>query len=132
YLAGQADEIDETNVELLTSASDIEQGKEIYTMQCVVCHGTQGEGGVGPNFADQYWIHGGDIKDLFRTIKYGVPEKGMISWSALLRPSEMQQVASYILTFQGTSPTNPKAPQGELWTPEAPSEAMLQDSVGAQ
>ncbi|MDX1477922.1 MAG: cbb3-type cytochrome c oxidase N-terminal domain-containing protein [Saprospiraceae bacterium] len=130
YLATQADQIDETNVTVLTSEADLAKGLEIYTAHCVVCHGTQGEGGVGPNFADPYWVHGGDIKDLFRTIKYGVPEKGMISWSALLRPSEMQQVASYILTFQGTDPPNAKEPQGELWTPEAPSEAMLQDSIG--
>ena len=129
YLATRADNIDESNVELATDPADIAAGQEIYMAQCVVCHGPSGEGGVGPNFTDKYWIHGGDIKDLFRTIKYGVPEKGMISWSSQLRPSQMQQVASYILTMQGTNPPNGKAPEGELYEPPAPAEAMLQDST---
>ncbi len=115
FLATQPDLIDETNVELLTEASDIAAGEAIYKLQCVVCHGQFGEGTVGPNFTDEYWVHGGDIKDLFRTIKYGVPEKGMISWSSQLRATEMQQVASFILTFQGTDPPNQKDPEGELW-----------------
>ncbi|MFN8710031.1 MAG: c-type cytochrome, partial [Planctomyces sp.] len=59
-----------------------------YGAHCVACHGTMGEGGVGPNFTDNYWIHGGDIKSIFKTIKYGVPEKGMISWQAQLNPSD--------------------------------------------
>lgn len=115
YLSRQANLVDETNVEALTDENEIALGKSIYDVNCVACHGALGEGGVGPNFADQYWIHGGDIKDLFRTIKYGVPEKGMISWQSQLRPSEMQRVASYILTFQGTNPPNAKEPQGELY-----------------
>ena len=96
-------------------------------VNCAVCHGQLGEGGVGPNFTDAYWVHGGDIKDLFRTIKYGVPEKGMISWSSQLRPAEMQKVASYILTLQGTDPPNQKAPEGELWVP--PTETVPQDTT---
>jgi len=115
FLSTQADQIDETNVELMTDASDLSAGEAIFKLQCVVCHGQFGEGTVGPNFTDEYWVHGGDIKDLFRTIKYGVPEKGMISWTSLLRPSEMQQVASFILTLQGTDPPNQKDPEGELW-----------------
>lgn len=127
YLSTLADEIDETNVELLTDEGSLAVGEEIYFSQCVVCHGQNGEGGVGPNFTDQYWVHGGDIKDLFRIIKYGVPEKGMISWQSQLRPSQMQQVASYILTLQGTDPPNQKEPEGELYIPET-KEAMAQDT----
>ena len=123
FLSRQANLVDETNVEVLTDEGEVALGKTIYDVNCVACHGTLGEGGVGPNFADEYWISGGDIKDLFRTIKYGVPEKGMISWQAQLRPAEMQRVASYILTFQGTDPPNAKEPQGELYVkPEVQSE----------
>ncbi len=124
YLEQVANNVDETNAVLLTDASDLQIGKEIYTTNCVACHGEQGQGGVGPNFADPYWIHGGDIKDLFELIKYGVPEKGMIAWQDQLRPTEIQQVASYILQFQGTNPPNAKEPQGELYTPsETPSDS---------
>ncbi len=113
YLAKQANNVDETNVIALTDADAISQGKTIWDANCLVCHGAGGEGGVGPNMADEYWLHGGTINDIFKTIKYGVPEKGMIAWSAQLRPVDMQKVASFILTLQGTNPPNAKEPQGE-------------------
>jgi cytochrome c oxidase cbb3-type subunit 3 len=110
--------IDEFNVTRLTDEESLAAGEEIYIKLCLVCHGANGEGGVGPNMTDEYWIHGGDIKDLFRTIKYGVPEKGMISWQNQFTPEQMQQSASFMLTFQGTNPPNQKEAQGELWVPE--------------
>ena len=76
---------------------------------------------IGPNFTDKFWIHGGSINDLFRTIKYGVPQKGMISWQSKLSPSDMRDVASFILTFVGTTPKNPpapKGPEGEEYIPQ--------------
>ncbi len=118
YLAKQADMVDESNVVLLTDEEALASGKTIFLESCATCHGNLGEGGVGPNFADNYWIHGGSIKDLFKTIKYGVPEKGMISWKSQLRASDMQKVASFILTLQGTDPPNQKEPQGELYQGE--------------
>ena len=118
YLASQTNLVDEKTVTVLTGEAELTEGKEIYTANCLVCHGAAGEGGVGPNFTDKYWIHGGSIHTIFSTIKYGVPEKGMISWKEQLRPAAMQKVASYILTFQGTNPPNQKEAQGALYEPE--------------
>lgn len=115
YLKTAAESVNESTVTVLSDAGAIAKGKSIYMANCVACHGALGEGGVGPNFADNYWIHGGSIKDIFSTIKYGVPAKGMISWSTQLRPLEMQQVASFILTLQGTNPPNQKEAQGTIW-----------------
>lgn len=129
FLAKQANNVDETTVVALTDPQDISLGKTIWDANCIACHGTGGEGGVGPNMTDEYWIHGGTIKDIFRTIKYGVPEKGMISWKTQLRPSDMQRVASFILTLQGTNPPNQKAPEGEKMAPDA---TMEQDSTTAE
>lgn len=131
FLASQADAIDEKTVTLLTAEADLAEGKEIYTANCLVCHGAGGEGGVGPNFTDKYWIHGGSINNLFSTIKYGVPEKGMISWKAQLRPGAMQKVASYILSMQGTNPPNQKAPQGDLYEPGSDTASKDSISIGA-
>jgi len=117
-LAGQSNAVDEANVTALTDASALGEGELIYKNSCVSCHGQAGEGGVGPNMTDEYWIHGGGIKNVFKTIKYGVPEKGMIAWSAQLKPADMQKVASYILTLGGTNPPNAKAPQGVIYQPE--------------
>jgi cytochrome c oxidase cbb3-type subunit III len=114
-----ASNVDENSVVVLADAADISKGKSSYITKCAACHGQNGEGGVGPNLTDEFWIHGGGIKNIFKTIKYGVQEKGMIAWQAQMQPSEMQQVASFILTLQGTKPANGKAPQGDLYKEEA-------------
>lgn len=117
YIANVGSTVDETNVTLLTAEGDLAAGKEIFVGNCAACHGQLGEGGIGPNFTDKYWLHGGDVKDLFKVVKYGVPEKGMISWQSQLRPVDMQKVTSYILSLQGTNPPNQKEKQGELYEP---------------
>ena len=119
YLAQQKNLVDETNVVAMTDPADLDAGQGIYTLNCVACHGIQGEGGLGPNLTDPNWIHGGGIKNVFKRIKYGVPEKGMIAWKAQLQPKAMQQVASYVMTLQGNNPPNGKKPEGEIWVEEA-------------
>lgn len=130
YLAQMADKVNEENVTALTDASDIAAGKEVFMTNCVTCHGKEAQGGAGPNLTDDYWLHGGGIKNIFKVIKYGVPEKGMISWESQLSPKQIQQVASYILTLKGTNPPGAKEPQGELWkeenTSSTPSDSTTQ------
>ena len=118
--------IDENNVEVDDSAVGLNAGKTIFGTNCAACHAADGGGGVGPNLTDQYWLHGGGIKDLFSVIKYGVIEKGMVPWEDQLSPQEIREVASYILTLQGTSPAVAKDPQGELY--EGGETAPTEDS----
>lgn len=115
YLAAQSDVVDENNVEMLEDQEAIALGASMYAANCVACHGAAGEGGVGPNLTDDYWLHGGDVKSIFKTIKYGVPEKGMIAWQTQLRPADIHKITSYIVTLKGTNPPNAKEPQGELY-----------------
>ncbi|WP_424964342.1 cbb3-type cytochrome c oxidase N-terminal domain-containing protein [Ekhidna sp.] len=115
YLASLDNLIDESNVTLLTETVDLDAGRAIYEQNCSVCHAADGGGGVGPNFTDKYWLHGGDMTAIFSTIKYGVPSKGMIAWEAQLSPKKMQQVASYIYMMEGQTSANPKEPQGDLF-----------------
>lgn len=119
YMATLTNLVDENNVTENKDAAVIASGKGIFTQYCVACHMANGEGNVGPNLTDVYWLHGGGIKNIFKTIKYGVPEKGMISWQSQLKPAEIQAVASYILSLQGSNPPNAKAPQGDPWTGDA-------------
>lgn len=134
YMKTAANNVDETNVKMLDNASDIDAGKQVYIANCAACHGRLGEGGVGPNFADEYWMHGGSIQDIFKTIKYGYPDKGMKSWKEDLSPMQIAQVSSFIRTLKGTNPPNGKAPQGDLYTeagaPAASdSTAVVNDSL---
>ena len=118
--------VDVNTVEFLADASDLSTGQKIFTTNCVACHMADGGGGIGPNLTDEYWILGGGIKNVFNTISEGGRDgKGMVAWKQSLKPVEMAQVASYILTLGGTAPANPKAPEGEIWVdPDAPSEEI--------
>jgi len=97
----------------LMDEANLQKGKEIFVKNCVSCHGPQGQGGIGPNLTDDYWLHGAGINNVAHTITVGVPAKGMITWRGILKEKEIEQVASYILTLHGTNPPKPKAPQGE-------------------
>ena len=124
YLASAKENVDENSVVQLDAAGAA-AGKEIFTKTCVACHLAEGQGSVGPNLTDEYWIHGGSIKDIFKTIKYGFPDKGMQSWQTTYSPVQMQQLATYIRTLKGTNPPNPKAPQGDLYK----EVAVIKDSA---
>ncbi|TNF23876.1 MAG: c-type cytochrome, partial [Bacteroidetes bacterium] len=128
FLASAANNVDESNVELLADATSLANGKEKFETLCVACHAasggsTQNPPGVGPNLTDEYWLHGGGVQNIFKTIKYGVPAKGMIAWESQLSPRQMQEVASYIISLQGTNPPNAKEPQGEIWVEEGAAPA---------
>lgn len=111
------DLIDAESVELMTEASDLAAGKTIYTANCVACHKDNGGGGIGPNLTDDYWILGGGIKNIFQTISEGGRAgKGMIAWKSDLKPNEMAQVSSYVMSLHGTNPPDAKEAEGELWT----------------
>lgn len=112
--------INEDELTTLKDDASIKSGQERYLKNCVSCHGSKGEGIVGPNLTDQYWIHGGGIRDVYATVKNGVPEKGMISWKLVFTPKEIQQIASYVLSLQGTSPPNAKKPEGQLFVEPKP------------
>lgn len=101
-----------TGPSLERNAAAIAAGKEIFTANCVPCHGPQGQGVIGPNLTDTYWLHGGKYADIVNTITVGVPDKGMISWKATLNPEKIRQVAAYVKSLKGTNPPNPKPPQG--------------------
>lgn len=119
YKRNNPDLIDASNVEMLTDASDIKAGESIYNTNCAACHRADGGGGIGPNLTDEYWILGGDIASIYTVISEGGRAgKGMVPWKDTLDPMEMAQVASFILTLQGTDPADAKGPEGDLYVPE--------------
>ena len=116
--------VDINTVTQLTEAADLSAGKTIFETNCVACHMADGGGGIGPNLTDPNWILGGDIKSIFKTVSEGGRSgKGMIAWKQQLKPLEMAQVSSYVLTFEGTTPANPKAPEGDVWVDENTEQA---------
>jgi cytochrome c oxidase cbb3-type subunit 3 len=110
--ANAASAVNENNIVQSKDAAVLKSGHALYATRCPPCHGEHGQGLVGPNLTDEYWLHGGKIKDVFKTIKYGVPEKGMISWEKSMSAQQISDIANYILSMQGTKPADPKVPQG--------------------
>lgn len=112
FLAKSANRVDENSVKLTNDPTVLKDGAAIFQQNCTPCHGQHAEGIVGPNLTDEYWLHGGNINDIFKVIKYGVPEKGMISWEKQLTPKQIADVANYVKSLKDSHPANPKAPQG--------------------
>jgi mono/diheme cytochrome c family protein len=100
-------------IEPLTDEASLAAGKSIFITNCATCHGQNGQGGIGPNVTDEYFLHGRGINNSIRVINNGVAAKGMISWRGILKEKQILEVASYIETLRGTNPPNAKAPQGE-------------------
>ncbi len=92
-------------------------GAQVYTSYCAACHGPAGGGLIGPNLADNYWVHGGSPDAVYKTIAEGVIAKGMPPWEKSLKPEQMLNVTAYVLSLAGTTPGNPKAPEGDAYTP---------------
>lgn len=91
-------------------------GKAVFTTNCAPCHRPDGGGAIGPNLTDEYWLHGGNIADIYKTIDEGVLAKGMPNWGKILKPDQVKAVAVYVGSLQGTNPPNPKAAQGDKIT----------------
>jgi cytochrome c oxidase cbb3-type subunit 3 len=98
---------------MIGNSTSIGHGKETYTANCAPCHGAEGQGNIGPNLADKFWIHGGKPEQIYTTILNGFAEKGMPAWGGILGEQKVRQLAAFIVSLKGTNPANPKAPQGE-------------------
>jgi cytochrome c oxidase cbb3-type subunit 3 len=118
YLSKAANQVDENTVKLVTDPALLAEGKATFKSTCAPCHGDNAQGVVGPNLTDEYWLHGNKVTDIFKTIKYGVPAKGMPTWEKQLSPKQIAEVSNYILSLQGTHPAGAKEPQGDKVTGE--------------
>jgi len=118
YMAKTADNVDENTVTIEKSTEKLAEAKVLFQDKCAACHGQNGEGKNGPNLTDDYWLHGNSVKDVFKTIKYGVLEKGMVAWKEQISPPKMRAVATYVLSLRGSNPAGATAPQGSKMEPK--------------
>lgn len=124
YKKTAKDLIDENTVIQFTEVADLAQGKEIFQANCIPCHRPDAGGAIGPNLTDEYWLLGGGIKNVFHTITNGGRDgKGMVAWKGILKPSEIQLVASYVLSLKGSNPKDAKEPQGDIWVDDTAKKA---------
>lgn len=124
YKKKSANLVDENNATVLKDEPSLTSGRSVFMENCAACHGRSGEGGVGPNLTDDYWLHEGGIKNIFKSIKYGWPEKGMKSWQQDLGAKQIHEIASYIVSLHGSNPANAKEKQGELYMDKAATDSV--------
>jgi len=115
FVALSRDSDTTTYVALMDEAA-LSTGADVFVQNCASCHGNLGEGKIGPNLTDQYWLHGAGISDVVKSVKYGFPTKGMVSWIGTLDEESILQVSSHVTTLIGSDPPNQKAPEGDLVT----------------
>lgn len=90
----------------------VARGQTVFAEKCFMCHGPQGQGLIGPNLTDNFWLHGNTSADILKVIQKGVPDKGMVPWEAVLSPEDQIAAVAFIKSLKGTNPSNPKEPQG--------------------
>lgn len=129
YREKMAMNVDETNATLMTDENDLAKGKELFVNNCAVCHKENGSGAAGPNLTDDYWVYGGDIKDVYKVIRLGAPN-GMPEHQSKFNPIQIQQVASYVLHFDYVSPENGGLePQGDLHQQTEPDPGENEEGI---
>jgi cytochrome c oxidase cbb3-type subunit 3 len=104
-----------TPEELTALAADpqaVARGAELFTTHCVACHEASGQGKIGPNLTDKWWIHGGDPVSVYKTVSTGVLEKGMVAWRPTLGDAKVRDVVAFVLTLKGKEVAG-KAPEGK-------------------
>ncbi len=83
-------------------------GKSAFKVYCSQCHGSGAQGGPGyPNLNDDDWIWGGDLEEIYTSIKHGVRntededtrDSVMPSFGAdgILEAEQISQVSNYVL-----------------------------------
>ncbi len=126
FLSKQANRVDENSVKLVSDPATIAAGQAIFKTTCAACHGEHAQGVVGPNLTDDFWLHGGKINEVFKTIKYGVPAKGMPTWEKQLSAKQISDVANFVKSLHGTNPAGAKEPQG---TKETDADAPVKKAL---
>ena len=104
----------EQRLAMTKDESALALGRQAYTQNCAACHRADAGGQIGPNLTDDYWLHGGTLEQIHKTVADGVLEKGMPPWGKVLKPAQLDAVVAYVYTLRATTVPNPKAPQGEL------------------
>lgn len=102
---------------ILGDPAQVQLGAAVFTAKCAACHAPDGGGmvGLGPNFADDYWKNGdGSLAAIQDVVLKGVAGTAMVSWEQQLKPEELRQVVAYVKSLHGTTPANPKEPEGQL------------------
>lgn len=83
------------------STGDPVNGETVFAEKCVACHGSAGEGGVGPALNDPAKLTEFDDDWYTQVIIEGRPAQGMPTWGTVLSPQDIADVVAFIRQWEG-------------------------------
>ena len=104
---------DDAILAVMGDPAQVEEGKKVFASTCAACHAPEGQGLVGPNLTDKFWIHGNKPSDIAKSVTDGYADKGMPPWGPILGQDKVRKVAAFVFSLKGKEVAG-KAPQGEL------------------
>ena len=87
-------------------AEHIKAGREVFTANCVACHGQDAKGKAemgAPDLTDANWIYGGDAQSIYATV-YSGRQGHMPHWGARLSPVDIKILALYVHSLGRQAP----------------------------
>jgi mono/diheme cytochrome c family protein len=98
--------------QLVHDPAVVQFGRRLYADNCTLCHGVHGEGLVGPNLRDDFWIGGSDMLSIIGCIADGRPNRGMLAWRASMSRDQLRALAAFVASLSGTDDGTGKRPEG--------------------
>lgn len=103
---------DDAILAIANDPATIEEGKKVFASTCAACHAAEGQGLVGPNLTDKFWIHGNKPAEIAKSVSEGFADKGMPPWGPVLGEDKVRKVTAFVLSIKGKNLAG-KEPQGD-------------------
>ena len=102
---GRADALEAHGSELTV------MGSELYELNCVSCHGADGEGGIGPALNSQEFLTSANDTQIKALISVGIPGSLMspyaLEFGGPLTAQEIDGLTTYLRSWEEDAPENP-------------------------
>ncbi len=109
--------------------TSLQRGRQLYVDNCVSCHGSRGEGGVGPALNNSVLLKKASNDVLFATITSGRPSTVMPAWGqaygGAFTDEQVRDIVSFIRAWQPNAPVV----QTAVFVPDAPRGASIYENA---
>jgi len=78
---------------------NLEAGRKIFASNCAMCHGAEGEGGIGPDLTAATYRYGRSEEAVRESIAKGRPN-GMPAFGAQLSGGDLANIVGFVLALE--------------------------------
>lgn len=123
---------------LMSDENWLKTGERIFQGKCVICHGPEGAGFVGPNLTDDKYKNVRKLEDIYTVVRDGAANGQMPAQKTVLNDNQIAVVAAYVASLRGQNKPSVKELPEEVpidpWPTKpsaAPAEAPGAGGTGA-